>query len=103
MKEVPRHMRKREPNGTPVDGYEVFRWPEFKALCERLGVEYSLPSSSITIRVAIGEPPIITQDYHGKDFNEPTPERIINTTNLHNETYETHSPRPAVPHPDKML
>lgn len=103
MKEIPRHMRKREPEGCNVDGHEVFRWPEFKALCERLGVEYALPSSSITIRVAIGECPVVTQEYLGKDLNDPAPNRAVNTTNLHNEVYETHSNCPAVPHPDKLL
>jgi len=46
-----------------VDGYEVYHWPEFRALCHRLGIAYGLGTRTLTIRLAEGEAVTVTQEY----------------------------------------
>ncbi len=41
---------------TDVDGLDVYHWPEFKALVEKLGIDWKLPSIQIVIDVEIGKP-----------------------------------------------
>lgn len=62
-----------------TDGWEVYHWPEFKALCERLGIAWGLPATSITIQLKYGSSPKITQEYLGRDLNEPEKPQVINT------------------------
>jgi hypothetical protein len=49
----------------PPLGYEVYNWPEFIALCKRLGVQWPLKTKNIAIFVPENEPVRIIQDYHG--------------------------------------
>jgi hypothetical protein len=59
-----------EIKGQATDGYEVYHWPEFRALCRRLGVIWGLPTSALTIQIRIGDPPVILHEYQGRDLNE---------------------------------
>lgn len=51
----------------PVEGQEVYHWPEFKALCKRLGVSWECETTKITITLAPGELALVCQDYQGTD------------------------------------
>lgn len=44
-------------------GNEVYHWPEFKALCERLGVPWKIASTKMTIKLEFGseEVPVIVE------------------------------------------
>ncbi len=41
---------------TDIDGLEVYHWPEFRALVEKLGIDWDLPSTQIVIDVQMCEP-----------------------------------------------
>lgn len=53
--------------GKKVLSQQVMRWPEFKAFCERLEVDLSLPLLSVTIRVAHNEIVEVQQTFMGRD------------------------------------
>jgi len=57
----------------PVFGREVYHWPEFRAFAERLGLEYELPTTEITITIPLEGLVTIAHDYHGKDRHLPRP------------------------------
>ena len=42
-----------------VDGSEVFKWPEFEALCYKLGLDPKLQLSSFNLDVQGGKRPIV--------------------------------------------
>lgn len=69
------------------DGFDVWRWPEFQALALRLGIALELDTKAVTIRIAVGEQPHITQEYSPRE-----PKEMIDTSNLHNDTYKTFVP-----------
>ena len=46
---------------------EVLAWPEFKALCERLGVAHELPTTLLTIQLEMDEAVKIQQIYLGEE------------------------------------
>lgn len=46
-----------------VTGFEVYRWPEYIALCEKLGVNRDCYEVKCHMRVIEGEMPLITQTY----------------------------------------
>jgi hypothetical protein len=60
-----------------VTGREVYHWPEFKALCERLGVARGLPTTSITITLPGDDVVVVTHDYLGKERHLPQPEAAL--------------------------
>jgi hypothetical protein len=37
------------------DGYGVYRWPEFRAFCDRAGIPYGLGTRSISFSIEEGE------------------------------------------------
>lgn len=50
--------------GAPVYCHEVYKWPEFRALCERLGVPWELATKSISIEMSDSEAEVlITHKY----------------------------------------
>jgi len=51
----------------PVDGFTVFRWPEFKAFAERLGLDLSKPIKTLVFDVRIGCAPSVWVEYIGRD------------------------------------
>lgn len=62
----------------PVDGAEVFKWPEFRAFAERLMVDLKLSTSCLTITIPKDGTVRIAQDtrgagrdYSGKDRHLP--------------------------------
>lgn len=48
-------------------GEAVMEWPEFRALCDRLGIQDTQQTRSVTIRVAVGEVVTITHELIGDD------------------------------------
>ncbi len=75
-------------NKIPVSGYEVYNSPEFKALCDRFGIMFDLPTKVIIITLTIDEA-IISQTY--PCFGDAKP-LIVATTTMKNETYKTGKP-----------
>ncbi len=93
--------------GRHVSGFEVYQWPEFKALCDRLGIAWDKP----TLRMAIyldEDSVYVVQDYQGRDQSRwPTPSKVkeewlrsvgvnpvdepavVDTTCVHNKEYRT--------------
>jgi hypothetical protein len=55
------------------DGYEVYHWPEFRALGERLGLVWGLPTRQVTLHLAYGKPASISQSYFGRDLEADLP------------------------------
>lgn len=55
---------------TPT-GFEVYKSPEFKALCERFGIRWELPTKSITLTLTEFSFEV-TQTYVGSDGEEVT-------------------------------
>lgn len=57
-------------NCEPVTGFEVFQWPEFRALVVRLGVPMDTPIKDITITLT-EETAEYTVRVLGKDMTKP--------------------------------
>lgn len=93
------------------DGWHVYKWPEFQALMDRLGVPYNARTRAITLRVAIGEAVKIEHEFQGGDLTKPCQEvgmrhkdpsflaskslvayPLIDVTNVHNERFTTSEP-----------
>ena len=53
-----------------VDGYEVFRWPEFLDFAKRCGVDTSRAIKSISFSLREGESVLITISQLGEDQQE---------------------------------
>jgi hypothetical protein len=54
-----------------VTGFDVYHWPEFKAFAERLGIEYELLTTNVTITIPVEGVVVIAHDYHGRDRHLP--------------------------------
>jgi hypothetical protein len=100
-----------ERNFDPVIGMEVYQWPEFKAFCERLGVDYEAPTTDLNIYIPMEGLVRITHEYLGdKLFNQrrqrelefpALPEGVAESTTAHNKEFRTYTPtnpRPLEPH-----
>ena len=83
----------RAVRGTQVSGFEVYRSPEFQALCERFGIAWGLPTKSLTITLTEDEM-VVVQTYPGTAEPEKKANKPIDTTTLQNETWRTAMPRP---------
>ena len=57
-----------------VTGRDVYYWPEFKAFAERLGIEYELLTTNLTITIPCEGAVVVAHDYHGSDRHLPQPE-----------------------------
>jgi len=53
----------------PTSAKEVWGWPEFKALCQRLGIP-ELPDRELTIHLDFEGIVYITHEYLGQDRKE---------------------------------
>jgi hypothetical protein len=53
------------------DGYAVYRWPEFKAFCDRAGILWDLRTISMTFSIVEGGRLEIDQKYIGSDNDTP--------------------------------
>ncbi len=58
----------------PVFGEEVYHWPEFVAFAKRLGIEWELPTTTLTITLPLGDLVRIAHDYQGRERHLPAPE-----------------------------
>lgn len=56
-----------------IEGSDVYNWPEFKAFAERLGIDWALPTTKLTITLGVGELVLVAQDYHGSERHLPNP------------------------------
>lgn len=93
LRDNPTAMTKRaeeiyNSSSRPVDGYEVFHWPEFRAFARRLGIVWDLHTREITFTLREGEAVVIKQDYLGMEARNPNPD----TTTLHNQQLRTSLP-----------
>ena len=53
----------------PIMGHELWKWPEFKALADRLGIDWSAPVEELVIYVRAGEYVRVTTVSYARDFN----------------------------------
>ncbi len=52
---------------TAILSLEVWKWPEFLALCDRLGIPNDPRTTAITIRVAVDEVVKVIHEHHASD------------------------------------
>ena len=73
----------------PVTGFELFGWPEWRALCTRLGIPV-LRTNGVTIVIPSDPDQIvrITHDYQGVDMAHLDQQKLDTTTqyNIHYRT-----------------
>ena len=55
------------------EGWDVYRWPEFIALAERLGIDLGTPTTILTIRIPLDDPVGIIHEYLGLDITKEKP------------------------------
>jgi len=60
----------REDTKPVHDGFTVWRWPEFQAFAARLGIDLAYDTTAVTVRIAVGERPVITQEYKAREPKE---------------------------------
>lgn len=95
-----------------VSGHELFQWPEWRALLDRLGVPADLRTTRIVIDSGDVDGLVSVVHYHQGVDACPENRAFIETTNVHNKHFATWIPKPLrvpkderadVPHPDKLL
>lgn len=78
----------------PITGFELFQWPEWRALLDRLGI----PVDQRTQRIVIDSGGIddLVQVVHHHNAVDASEERraVLDTSNLHNERWTTKIPNP---------
>ena len=55
-----------------VEGYSIWRWPEFQAVLGRLGVDLKAPTTDITITIPLDCVVSITHEFYGFDTTKKT-------------------------------
>lgn len=89
-------------------GHEVWRWPEFRAFAERLGIAFDRPTKDINIFIPVEGIVTITEEYLGDTLfsarrradTEMRKQRAeaglppVETTTAHNERFKTFRPLP---------
>jgi hypothetical protein len=103
--EAARILRERSTGAN--DGYDFYRWPEFHALCRRMGVNLQLDTIDMTITIKEGHMVVVDHTYRARDTggaevwppNPPiTPaEDSYDTTTMQNEVLRTRQPRQLRP------
>ena len=73
-------------NTKRIRGYDVYHSPEFKALCDLIGLKHDLATIEVTIRLTENQV-IISQDYQAR-----VKKTLEDTTTLHNEKYRSCAP-----------
>lgn len=77
----------------PFSGHDVYHWPEFRALCERLGIAWELRTTHLVIEVPCDGLVTVRHEYRaGERDGQP---EIVDTTTLHNKTFRTGVPMPS--------
>lgn len=61
------------PPGPTAMGWDVYRWPEFWAFAERLGIPLELLTIDVTIHIPVEGPVVVTHHYQGADTTQRTP------------------------------
>lgn len=51
----------------PVLTRDVMRWPEFRALAERLGIPLDARTTRLVLRLVVGDVVEIEHEFHGVD------------------------------------
>lgn len=76
--------------------YEVYRWPEFQALCDRLCIPLELRTVGLIIDLHDQDKPVsIVHTYHGMDKDKPIPVSV-DTTTYNNELFRTKIVNPRI-------
>lgn len=63
-------MRESMVYPSPVDGYEMFSWPEFLAFAKRAGLDLSLPIRTLEFRMVEGEVVTFHVTYDAVDMDK---------------------------------
>lgn len=71
-------------------GREVYQWPEFKALCARLGIPLELRTTHMAIEITHDDVVRVRHEYQGQQV--PDVPQVVDTTTLHNERFRTKQP-----------
>jgi len=58
----------------PISGADVYRWPEIKALCDRLGVYHGASTNNMILMINEGECPTVIHEYCFHDTNPTSQE-----------------------------
>lgn len=66
----------------PVEGYEVYHWPEFIAFAKRLGVPWELPTIDLNIFIPVDGFVKITQEFDADEFSIESKKRRIKEDRL---------------------
>lgn len=75
--------------GDRITGLEVYQWPEFIALCDKLGIDWNLSTKELTIKLTVDDV-LITQSF--------VPQKpFLDTTTLHNKEWMTKEPPVVIP------
>ena len=53
-----------------VLGNHVWKWPEFLAFATRLGIDTTLPMTSLQIDIPCDREVVVTQEFYGRDMND---------------------------------
>jgi hypothetical protein len=74
---------------TPLTSMEVYHWPEFKALCKRLGIDWEEGTKTLSIQIGPDpeDPVRVVHEYQVRSKDE-----MIDTTIRHNRKWRTGLP-----------
>lgn len=77
----------------PLCGHDLYKLPEFKALCERIGIAWGLPTNGLVIEIPEDLDALvkITQTYQARSNSKA--DAPVETTDYHNERFRTFKPR----------
>jgi len=84
-------MKMNPKYATPARSWDVFRWPEFQAFAERLGIDLTQPIKDIIIRLPFDELAQYDLTLRGSDTKK-SQSGMIDTTTLHNDKWRTKIP-----------
>ncbi len=93
---------------SPITAHELYRTPEFAALCKRLGVAWYLPTLKLTIEVGLPDELVrITHEYQARPGYREQMEKnsMSETTTAFNEAWRTfmHAPDYVPPEPPTVV
>lgn len=92
-------VRDTEPKaGPPISGFKLYGTPEFKALCDILGIAWEKRTLGMVIILDPNPDALVTvvQSYRCEDRTElgsgKSPAAPVETTSLHNQIFRTFIP-----------
>lgn len=89
VKQMEAQARNMMDRTKPITGYEMYRWPEFKALCARLGIAWDLPTGDMVITIPQDGMVMVQHEYQARVPKDADKAAIVDTSNEHNETWRT--------------